>query len=220
MAPRTGFQKKGVFPIESYRIPAGPATARIVEKKSEFIAALAPAQTEEEALAFLESVRASHRTANHNVFAYQLRQDARCRYSDDGEPAKTAGLPVLGAITHADVTDCIIVVTRYFGGTLLGTGGLVRAYGGTARAALAAADILTMRPCRRIMLDIPYALYDQARRILDDAAARVDEPVFSDRVQLSALLPSEETEAPAARLRELLRGGEGLSLSDAFHAPY
>ena len=119
--------------MEAYKTIQGTAQARIEEKKSEFFAHAAFADTEEKALAFLNGIRAKHRTANHNVYAYILRDGARMRYSDDGEPAKTSGLPTLEAIRHAGLVDCIVVTTRYFGGTLLGTGGLVRrAGGGTA----------------------------------------------------------------------------------------
>ena len=103
--------------MEAYKTIQGTAQARIEEKKSEFIAHAAFADTEEKALAFLNGIRAKHRTANHNVYAYILRDGARMRYSDDGEPAKTSGLPTLEAIRHAGLVDCIVVTTRYFGGT-------------------------------------------------------------------------------------------------------
>lgn len=133
--------------MEEYRTVSGQAIAEIEEKKSRFIGHIAFADTEEKALAFLESVRAEHRTANHNVYAYLLREGSRMRYSDDGEPQKTSGLPTLDAIRHAGLTDCIIVTTRYFGGTLLGTGGLVRAYTQAANAAIAAARVVTVSVC-------------------------------------------------------------------------
>ncbi|MGD9559401.1 MAG: YigZ family protein [Oscillospiraceae bacterium] len=205
---------------EAYRVPAQRATARIVEKKSEFIAALSPAESEEAALAFLSEVRAAHRTAAHNVYAYQLLAGARTRYSDDGEPAKTAGLPVLGVLTHAPLTNCIIVVTRYFGGTLLGTGGLVRAYTAAATAAVQAADILTIQRCRRLTLTLAYPQYEAARRLLEQAGAHIDEPLFGAEVQLGALLPAEAAEATIAPLHELLRGEAGIALGEVHYAPF
>ncbi len=200
---------------EAYKTPSGPGRATLTEKKSEFIAQLAPAASEAAALAFLDEVRAAQRGANHNVYAYRLWEGARARYSDDGEPAKTAGLPVLEVLQHAGLYNCVLVVTRYFGGTLLGTGGLVRAYGAAARAAVEAAPIATVRRLCRLELALPYPLYEQARRILDEAGARLDEPVFAANVRLAATLPAEAAEAPAARLRELLRGGEGLRIGEA-----
>ncbi len=114
--------------MEDYRTIRGTAIGEYEEKKSRFIAQLAFADSEEKAVAFLEQVRAANRTARHNVYAYRLREGNRERYSDDGEPAKTAGTPALEVLQHSGLTDLIVVVTRYFGGVLLGTGGLVRAY--------------------------------------------------------------------------------------------
>ena len=111
--------------MEEYRTIRGTSAGEYEEKKSRFIAAAAHVESEEQAVAFLEQIRAANRTARHNVYAYKLRAGNRERYSDDGEPAKTAGTPVLEVIGHSGLTDLIVVVTRYFGGILLGTGGLV-----------------------------------------------------------------------------------------------
>lgn len=105
--------------MEDYRTIHGTATGEYEEKKSRFIAALSFADSEEAAVAFLEQVRAANRTARHNVYAYRLREGNRERYSDDGEPAKTAGTPALEVLQHSGLTDLIVVVTRYFGGVLL-----------------------------------------------------------------------------------------------------
>ena len=105
--------------MEEYRTIRGTASGEYEEKKSRFIAAAAHVETEAEAVAFLEQIRAANRTARHNVYAYKLRAGNRERYSDDGEPAKTAGTPVLEVIGHSGLTDLIVVVTRYFGGILL-----------------------------------------------------------------------------------------------------
>ena len=129
--------------VAAYKTIAAPAEAEIVEKKSRFIGQIAPVSTEEEALAFIAEVKATHRMARHNVYAYVLR-GGRVRYTDDGEPAKTAGMPTLEAIQHAGLEDVAVVVTRYFGGILLGTGGLVRAYTYATKAAIEAADIVTV----------------------------------------------------------------------------
>lgn len=206
---------------DDYLVPAQCATERIVEKKSEFIASLCIAETEEEALAFLENVRTKHRTANHNVYAYVLRNNARSRYSDDGEPAKTAGLPVLSAIQHAGICNCIVVVTRYFGGTLLGTGGLVRAYTAAASAAIAAAGTKQIRAVHKISVTMPYPVYEQALRIINSAGAKLaGEPEFGADVHLEAVLPEQETEALSAKLKELLRGDNGIDISKVYHAPF
>lgn len=206
--------------MESYHTLGGVAEGRVVEKKSEFLAAAAPAQNEQHALDFLEGIRAAHRTASHNVYAYSLRQDARQRYSDDGEPAKTAGLPVLGVIQHSGLVDCIIVVTRYFGGTLLGTGGLVRAYTAAAQNALAGADILTVRRCLTLTLTLDYAQYEPVRRLLEAQGARVEEPAFTDKVQLQATLPAEGRPPLEHQLNELLRGEMDSEWSNPFFLPF
>ena len=112
--------------MPDYQTIRGISTFEYEEKRSRFIASAAFADTEEAALAHLNRIKAANRTARHNVYAYVLREGGRTRYSDDGEPAKTAGTPVLEAIGHAGLSDVIVVVTRYFGGVLLGTGGLVR----------------------------------------------------------------------------------------------
>ena len=131
--------------MEDYRTIHGTATGEYEEKKSRFIAALSFADSEEAAVAFLEQVRAANRTARHNVYAYRLREGNRERYSDDGEPAKTAGTPALEVLQHSGLTDLIVVVTRYFGGVLLGTGGLVRAYTTATARALENAEVVTVR---------------------------------------------------------------------------
>ena len=153
------------------------------EKRSRFIATAAFADTEEKALAVLNAVRAANRTARHNVYAYVL-QNGRTRYSDDGEPAKTAGTPVLETIGHAGVADVIVVVTRYFGGILLGTGGLVRAYTAAASGALQNAELVSMRLVVDCRLRVPYAQFEQAQRIIAAAETRLDEPIFDDAVTL------------------------------------
>ena len=170
--------------MESYRTVQGTAEAELEDRRSRFIAQLSFADTEEKALAFLDTVRAKHKTASHNVYAYVLREGARMRYSDDGEPQKTSGLPTLEAICHAGVTDCVIVTTRYFGGTLLGTGGLVRAYGGAAALALQKARIVTMQVVVPGVWRVSYAQYEQALRILAECGARLEDTRFEADVAL------------------------------------
>ncbi len=206
--------------MQDYRTIQGTATAEIEEKKSRFIANAAFVDSEEKALEFLNSIRAQHRTARHNVYAYVLREGSRMRYSDDGEPAKTAGLPVLESIQHAGLTDCIVVVTRYFGGILLGTGGLVRAYTESAASALRAAKVVTVRACLKVTVQVDYSLYERAMLILQGAGAQVEEPVFADKVTLTAVLPQgSETGLPDA-FRELSRGAVVPAISKPFYTPF
>lgn len=205
--------------MQDYTTIRGTASAEIEEKRSRFIANVSFADTEQAALDFLASVRAQHRTARHNVYAYVLRDGNRTRYSDDGEPAKTAGLPVLEAIQHAGVTDCVVVVTRYFGGILLGTGGLVRAYTASAAAGLAAAQIVTVRSCVSVEITVEYSLYERAALLFQQAGAQLDEPVFSDKVFLRGVMPAGAEQDLLPALQQLTRGGQA-KVSDPFYLPF
>ena len=151
--------------MEDYRTIRGTAIGEYEEKKSRFIAQLAFADSEEKAVAFLEQVRAANRTARHNVYAYRLREGNRERYSDDGEPAKTAGTPALEVLQHSGLTDLIVVVTRYFGGVLLGTGGLVRAYTTATARALENADTLYGKTDKKHD-EMPVCVYDMLSILL------------------------------------------------------
>lgn len=206
--------------MEDYRTVEGRARAELEEKRSRFIASLAFADTEQKALDFLAEIREANRTARHNVYAYILREGNRTRYSDDGEPPKTAGLPVLEVLTHAGLTDCVLVVTRYFGGILLGTGGLVRAYTTATARALEAAEVVTVRSVVELEVTVDYSLYERAALLIQAAGAKLAEPQFTDRVTLRWQMP-EGTEPPLLeQLRELTRGGAQVSVSQPFYAPF
>jgi len=206
--------------VEDYRTVRGTATGEYEEKKSRFIAQLSFADSEEAAVAFLEQVRAANRTARHNVYAYRLRAGNRERYSDDGEPAKTAGTPALEVLQHSGLTDLIVVVTRYFGGVLLGTGGLVRAYTTATARALENAEVVTVRSVVELQVTVDYALYERASLLIDAAGAKQAPPEFADRVTLRWQMP-EHTETPLLeQLRELTRGSARVTVSDPFYAPF
>ena len=151
------------------------ATAELVEKRSRFLARVSPVDSEESAIRYLNEIRQDH-TASHHVFAYRLRVGNLSRYSDDGEPGGTAGLPVLDVLDRPGITDAIIVVTRWFGGTLLGTGGLVRAYSSAAKLAVEAAGVVEMELAGRYRLSVPYSDYDRVLRCARDCGIIVDHP--------------------------------------------
>lgn len=205
--------------MSDYKTIRGVSTFTYEEKRSRFIATAAFADTEEKALAVLNGVRAANRTARHNVYAYVL-QNGRTRYSDDGEPAKTAGSPVLETIAHAGVSDVIVVVTRYFGGILLGTGGLVRAYTAAASGALQQAELVSMRLVVDCTLRVPYALFEQVQRMVAASGAKLQEPEFSDAVTLCWRMPAGEEEALCRDLAELTRGGAEVEISAPAYAPF
>ena len=203
--------------MEAYKTIQGTAQARIEEKKSEFIAHAAFADTEEKALAFLNGIRAKHRTANHNVYAYILRDGARMRYSDDGEPAKTSGLPTLEAIRHAGLVDCIVVTTRYFGGTLLGTGGLVRAYTQSAKDALDAAGISVVRRWIEVLLPCSYAQYERVKLETEGFGGVIAEADYGADIALTVLLPEERADAFLAHILDVTAGTvEGMVCGERF----
>lgn len=188
-----------------YNTVAARASAEYVEKRSRFIASLAPVRTPAEAEAFLAEVRVANYDARHNVFAYVLRGGAE-RFSDDGEPQGTAGMPALEVLRKRKVEDTAVVVTRYFGGILLGAPGLVRAYTHAAAAALDAAEIVTMRLCDVLSLRCGYDFYARADGLVRTCGGAVRDRQFEDAVTLELLLPKARTEMFAAELTELSGG--------------
>lgn len=159
------------------------AEATYTDRKSRFIGQAAPVHTEDEALAFLREIRARRWDARHHVYAYVLRSGA-ARYSDDSEPQGTAGLPTLESLTKAGLTDAVIVTTRYFGGVLLGTGGLTRAYGRAAHDAIAAAGIVRMQTCKSGRLTCGYAQYSAVCRVLALGGGTVDDTDFGQAITI------------------------------------
>ena len=193
--------------MNSYTTIDGRTVAEIEEKKSRFIASLAHVETEEEALAFLDEIRVANRMARHNVYAYVLREGGagaagRVRYSDDGEPQKTAGMPTLEALQHAGLTDVICVVTRYFGGVLLGTGGLVRAY--TKAAADAAAKITkaVMTPGTVFSAECDYSSAERLAKLIADAGGSVENTVYTENVRYEFFISDTEKQKFTDKLKE------------------
>ena len=205
--------------MSDYKTVAGEYSAEFVEKRSRFIGYIAPAGTPEEAADFINSIRAKHWDATHNVYAWALRDDQQSRYSDDGEPQGTAGLPVLGVLQKSGLTDAVIVVTRYFGGILLGGGGLVRAYSHSAALAVEGAQVLDMRLCRVFTVDSDYTLYGKITRMLPKFDIVQQNIEFGASVVLTlAALPDdydafsrELTEASAGSVSPVLIGEEYLN---------
>lgn len=203
----------------------GRAVAELEEKKSRFIATIQHVETEEEALAFLDEIRAANRMARHNVYAYVLRDggagaSGRVRYSDDGEPQKTAGLPTLEVIQHAGLTDVVVVVTRYFGGVLLGTGGLVRAYTQSTQAAIAAANVVAVSQCVDIRIRTSYSNYEMMMRLASECGAKVLDTTFDDAVTLQLRMLDGTQNALLPKITELERGKEDVTVSDPIEVPF
>ena len=205
--------------MEPYTTIDGGATGEYEEKKSRFIAQVQHVQTEDEALAFLARIRAENPMARHNVYAYVLRENNRVRYSDDGEPQKTAGLPTLSVIDHRGLKDVICVVTRYFGGTLLGTGGLVRAYTKATQEAFDAARLVTFAPCRDIVACIDYPRYETVQHFLERRGVQVLNTEFARDVTMGLRVRTEEADDLAAALVDLTHGAAEILVGDESFQP-
>ena len=190
----------------NYLTISKPAEASFIEKRSEFIGYIAPVSTNEEAVDFVNLIRSKHRKARHNVYAYILRSDNISRYSDDGEPQGTAGMPVLDVLRKRGLTDVCIVVTRYFGGILLGGGGLVRAYSHSASLACDAAQIMDMRLCHRLTIACDYGLYGKISYALPNFDTITVSSDFADSVTLEILVLSEKLDALFKELTEITGG--------------
>lgn len=173
----------------AYKTIQKPASAELIEKRSRFIGYVRPVKTQDEAIAFINEIKRKHWDATHNVYAYVIREDGLSRYSDDNEPQGTAGIPVLDAIRKRDITDCVVVVTRYFGGTLLGAGGLVRAYSAAAKAGIDAAGECEMTLCSVCEVRCSYTLYGKLPALIARSGGSVDDTQFADDVTVCFHLP-------------------------------
>lgn len=192
---------------KDYFVPAAPfGEAGFEEKRSKFIGRLWRVETADEALARLREVREAHRDANHHCWAYLIREGNLMRYSDDGEPQGTAGMPILDVLRHMELTNVLCVVTRYFGGVLLGTGGLVRAYTKGAQVAVEAAGVQRMSLYAEVLIACPYPLFDKVQRLLPDFDCAVQDTDFGADVTLTATVPAGGETALNEALAEATAG--------------
>ena len=208
--------------MEEFRIIHKGGDGQIEEKRSRFIAGIRPVHSEEEALAFVASARKTYWDARHNCFAYIIGDRGQLkRCSDDGEPQGTAGRPILDVLEGAHLTDAVCVVTRYFGGILLGTGGLVRAYSGAANAGLENCEILTKKAGCRISVEMDYADLGKVQYLLGQRQIPVLDSTFESAVTLTFVTDASDSDAvrkelvnaTAARIR-MIRDEEIVFASD------
>lgn len=192
--------------MTGYRTIAGAVTASFIEKKSEFIGNIAPCRTEEEAVAFIQEIRRQHRRATHNCYAYILRENNIGRHSDDGEPSGTAGAPIFEVLKKEGLTDVCCVVTRYFGGIMLGAGGLVRAYTNGAKIAVDAAQIREMCMAERLRLTAGYSLYGKIGAALSSFDVRVCNEDFAADVTVTLYVKEETSRELSAQLTDICCG--------------
>ena len=194
--------------MKRYPIPSRESRAEIRVSNSRFIATLAPAFTVEEARAFIARIRAEFADATHNVPAYIIGHGAAviAHCNDDGEPAGTAGRPALAVLQGSGLGDAALVITRYFGGTKLGTGGLVRAYGDAARAVLEQAPLAEKVATQTLMMAVPYALFEQVRLLIAAHQGQILDEAFAADVTMTARFVREEVAGFRAALLELSNG--------------
>lgn len=190
----------------SYKTIRNRCEASFIEKKSEFIGYLCPVTTEQEAVDFINEIRAMHRKATHNCYAYILRDNNTARHSDDGEPGGTAGVPIYDVLSKTGVTDIACVVTRYFGGIMLGAGGLVRAYSKGASIALDAADILTMEIADSLKIIVDYTFYGNIAAIATEYEAIIRNTEYADNVSVYLDVKSENTQMLKEKLIDKCNG--------------
>ena len=192
--------------MEDYKTVQNDSEAEMIERKSRFIGYCRPVKTQDEAIDFINEIRSIHRQATHNVYAYVLREDNIMRYSDDGEPAGTAGVPVLEVIKKEGLTDIAVVVTRYFGGILLGAGGLVRAYSHSAAIAVEGAGIITYEPYSEVELRCGYSEYQKYSNILANEGAIIDGTDFEADVLLRFAVKRSRADALLKKITETGNG--------------
>ena len=190
----------------TYLVPAGFGEVEITEKHSRFIGRVWRTDTEEEALECIRQTREKHRDATHNVYAYIIRDTNTTRYSDDGEPSGTSGMPTLNVFASEEIKNVCCVVTRYFGGTLLGTGGLVRAYSKAAKLALDAAGVSQMAQWRSFIISCDYGFFERAKRILEDFEAVISNTDFGADVAIEALVREDKADDFVAKLVDASNG--------------
>ena len=197
--------------MQEYKTVEKEASDYFIEKKSRFIGYVCPVKTQEEAQAFINKIKSKHWDATHNVSAFVLRENNIQRCSDDGEPSGTAGVPVLDSILKSGVVDVCVVATRYFGGTLLGAGGLVRAYSHTSKIALEAGNIITMAQCSVLETVVDYSFYERMNIILSEFNANIINSEFADSVKITFSVKEAYQKAVEEKLTDISNGKYSIS---------
>ena len=193
--------------MSSYKTLLRSASDEFIVNKSRFIGYASPVSDEAEALAFLDSIRKKHRDATHNCYAYTLgRNMGIMRYSDDGEPGGTAGLPMMEVIKKREVCDCCVVGTRYFGGVLLGAGGLVRAYSHGCAIGLDAARIVVMEETDQLLCEVAYPLWDRVQHLLASLPVQIAQVDYAAAVSFTLLVRSADSGHVTDELTHLTNG--------------
>lgn len=197
--------------MEDYKTVLNDAEAEMIERKSRFIGYCRPVKNQDEAIDFINEIRAMHRQATHNVYAYVLREDNIMRYSDDGEPAGTAGVPVLEVIKKEGLTDICVVVTRYFGGILLGAGGLVRAYGKSAKLGIDEAKRIEKIYCKLYLIRCDYSTYGKLEYTINTEGYILKDCAFENDVCMTVGVKPDEENAFLKAVADISGGSAKLT---------
>ena len=207
--------------MKSYKTLLESAGDEYLVQKSRFIGYAAPVSTPEDALAFLDDIRQKHKDASHNCFAYIIGQNAGImRYSDDGEPGGTAGMPIIEVMKARGVVDAAVVVTRYFGGILLGAGGLVRAYSHTCSLALNAAKVCEMHPTERWLFEVSYPQWDRVQHLLKSQPIQMENSEFAIGVTFELLVKAADSAALQKELTTVTDGQLTALMTDELFSPW
>ncbi|MFI3313458.1 MAG: YigZ family protein [Eubacteriales bacterium] len=204
--------------MDEYLVPTAEAIDEFEEKRSRFIGHIVPVDTEEEALVALKKIRETHWNATHNVYAYIIK-DGATRFSDDGEPSGTAGMPVLQVLQREEVHNVLCVATRYFGGVKLGGGGLVRAYAKTAKVGLDAAGLSMKQVWSNVAIPCPYNLFERLKLLVEEFEGQVLDIEYGADVTLHTILAQGKTDDFLAKLVDTSNGTvEGIVLGQEYRA--
>lgn len=199
---------------EIYKTVKEQSESLLIEKKSKFIANVKPASNEQDALAFLAQMRSKYSDATHNVYAYVIDENNIFRYSDDGEPSGTAGMPVLDAIRKSGIVDVIVVVTRYFGGTLLGTGGLVHTYGASAKQGLVSSKIVKRQLCDILSVKVDYSLLGKMQHEIMSKGYILEDTLYEDNVTFVISTPIADTDRIMGDLTNMTNATADITKTD------
>lgn len=199
---------------DRYKTVARESQTLLVEKKSKFISNVKPVDNEADAIAYLNEMRSRYSDATHNVYAYVIDENNIFRYSDDGEPSGTAGMPVLDTIRKAGIVDVIVVITRYFGGTLLGTGGLVHAYGASARQGLLQSQVVVRSLCDIVSVKVDYTLVGKMQYKIASDGYMLEDTIYDNEVTFKICCPIENTEKLIAELIDMTNGKAVCEITD------
>ncbi|MBQ4071686.1 MAG: YigZ family protein [Clostridia bacterium] len=200
--------------MQSYTTVRGEGVFEYEDRRSVFIGTAVPVSTESDAIRFIEFIKKKYPDARHHVYAYVLRENSIMRFSDDREPQGTAGMPVLDAIRKRGCTDTAVVVIRYFGGTLLGTGGLVRAYSAAAVGALERAEIITYDIYRELTVTVSYSDYQRILPLIEEKSLRILDTLYADNVIIKGRIQRDSTEEFVKGIGEITSARGEISLGE------